>query len=101
MGNTLSLPDSISVEPAGIKKAILELEYAKVGGKANYELISKATVLQMKEQIPQIEQYLKTQGGNTAAVQPGQPTPTQPVQPSTATLSKDDIAKILSTAALE
>jgi protein-disulfide isomerase len=102
MGNSFSLPSSISVEPAGIKKAILELEYAKVGGKMNYELVSRATLLQMQDQIPQIEQYLKTHGGNTAAVQPGQPTqPAQPVQPATTTLSKDEIAKILSTASLE
>lgn len=96
MGNSFSLPSSISVEPAGIKKAILELEYAKVGGKMNYELVSKATLLQMQDQIPQIEQYLKTKGGNTQAAQPGQPTPT-----ATTVLSQDEIAKILSSAALE
>jgi protein-disulfide isomerase len=96
MGNSFQLPSSISVEPAGIKKAILELEYEKVGGKANYELVSKATLLQMKDQIPQIEQYLKTQGGNTAA-----PT-AQPNQPAaTSTMSPEEVAKILSSAALE
>jgi protein-disulfide isomerase len=93
MGNSFQLPSSISVEPAGIKKAILELEYEKVGGKANYELVSKATLLQMKDQIPQIEQYLKTQGGNTQAV--------QPTQPATTTISPEDVAKILSSASLE
>ncbi len=96
MGNSFQLPSSISVEPAGIKKAILELEYEKVGGKANYELVSKATLLQMKDQIPQIEQYLKTQGGNTAA-----PT-AQPNQPAaTSTMTPEEVAKILSSAALE
>ncbi len=99
MGNSLSLPNSISVEPAGIKKAILELEYAKVGGKTNYELVTKATQLQMQDQIPQIEQYLKTHGGNTAAVQPGQVA--QPTQPANTTLAQDEIAKILSSAAIE
>jgi protein-disulfide isomerase len=100
MGNSISLPSSISIEPAGIKKAILELEYAKVGGKANYELVTKATLLQMKEQIPQIEQYLKTQGGNTATTtQPGQPA--QPTQWTSNTMSLDDVAKIMASAALE
>jgi protein-disulfide isomerase len=95
MGNSFSLPSSISVEPAGIKKAILELEYEKVGGKTNYELISKATQLQMKDQIPQIEQYLKTQGGNTTA-------PTQQaVQPANTTMTQEEVAKILASASLE
>jgi hypothetical protein len=60
-GNSVALPTSISVDPVGIKKAILEIEYDKVGGKANYDIISKATMIQMTEQIPQMEQYIKTQ----------------------------------------
>ena len=60
-GNTLALPKSLSVDPVGIKRAILEIEYEKVGGKANYDIISQATMIQMKEQIPQMEQYIKTQ----------------------------------------
>ena len=61
MGNSISLPASITADTIGVKKALLELEYDKVGGKANYDLMSQATRLQMKEQIPQIEQYIKTQ----------------------------------------
>ena len=60
-GNSVALPTSISVDPVGIKKAILEIEYDKVGGKANYDIISQATMIQMKEQIPQMEQYISTQ----------------------------------------
>jgi hypothetical protein len=55
------LPASITTDTFGIKRAILELEYEKVGGKANYDLISQATRMQMQDQIPQIEQYIKTQ----------------------------------------
>ena len=61
MGNSISLPASITADTIGVKKALLELEYDKVGGKANYDLISQATRMQMKDQIPQIEQYIKTQ----------------------------------------
>ena len=97
MGNSFSVP-SISVDPVGIKKAMLELEYQKVGGKANYDIIAQATAIQMKEQIPQMEQYIKTKGGNTT---------TQGVTTNTATpvaastMSEADIAAVLTSAALE
>jgi protein-disulfide isomerase len=101
MGNSFSLPSSISVEPAGIKKAILELEYAKVGGKANYEIVQQATLLQMKEQIPQMEQYIKTKGGTAPSdgttTAPSQPAPT----PAPTTMSQDEIKAIISTASIE
>lgn len=61
MGNSISLPASITADSIGVKKAFLELEYDKVGGKANYDLVSQATRMQMQDQIPQIEQYIKTQ----------------------------------------
>jgi hypothetical protein len=60
-GNSISLPASITADSIGVKKALLELEYDKVGGKENYDLVSQATRMQMQEQIPQIKQYIETQ----------------------------------------
>jgi protein-disulfide isomerase len=94
MGNSLSLPTSIAVDPIWVKKAFLELEYDKVGGKANYDLVSQATRMQMQEQIPQIKQYIETQWGKT----PGS-TATPPAQATI--LDATQVAKVLSGAALE
>ena len=94
MGNSISLPASITADTIGVKKALLELEYDKVGGKANYDLMSQATRLQMKEQIPQIEQYIKTQWGKT-------PDTTTPVQAENQVLDAAKVDAIMSGAALE
>ena len=94
MGNSISLPASITADTIGVKKALLELEYDKVGGKANYDLMSQATRLQMKEQIPQIEQYIKTQWGKT-------PDTTTPVQAENQVLDAAKVDAIMSGTALE
>jgi protein-disulfide isomerase len=93
-GNSIPLPASITTDTFGIKRAILELEYDKVGGKANYDLVSQATRMQMKDQIPQIEQYIKTQWGKTPDTQ-------APVQAENQTLDAAKMGTILSGAALE
>lgn len=95
MGNSVNVP-SISVDPVGIKKAMLELEYQKVGGKANYDIIAQATAIQMKEQIPQMEQYIKTKGGNTQGTTTTAPTPAQ-----ASVMSEADIKAVLASATLE
>lgn len=79
----------------GIKKALLELEYDKVGGQKNYDLISRYSQLQLKEQIPQIEQFLKS-GGDQAATQ----NPQAATSP-TGTLTQDEIANLKKDAAIE
>ncbi len=86
-------------DTVGIKKALLELEYDKVGGQKNYETIQKYSQLQLKEQIPQIEQYVNSAGSGTT------PSPTtqadQTTQPSGWTLSQEDIANLKKGAAIE
>lgn len=94
MGNTLSFPGSISIDPVGIKKALLQMEYQKVGGKANYDVINEATLLQIKDQLPQMQQYIKTKGWTVADTGANQPT-------VTTSLSSDEVAAILSGAAIE
>lgn len=63
-GNSFVLPTSIGVDVIGLKRALLELEYEKVGGKENYDLVNQATLIQMKEQIPQIREFIKANGGS-------------------------------------
>lgn len=60
-GNSVTLPASTGIDAFGVKKALLEHEYDKVGGKENYDLISKATLIQMQSQIPQIKQFIESQ----------------------------------------
>ena len=55
----------------GIRKVLLDLEYEKVGGKQNYDLLQKYSQMQIKEQIDKIKQYVD--GG--AAPSAAQPTP--------------------------
>jgi hypothetical protein len=62
-GNSVTLPASTGIDALGVKRALLELEYEKVGGKDNYELVSKATRIQMQEQIPQIREFIESNGG--------------------------------------
>ncbi len=92
-GNSVPLPASTGIDALGVKKALLELEYEKVGGKENYDLISKATLMQMQEQIPQIKQFVESQGGTTTT------TPTTPA--AMQSLDQAKMEEILSTAALE
>ncbi len=59
IGNTFSI--SASNDPLGIKKAILEVEYTKVGGKSNYELLNQAQLIQFTENLPQLKEFIKSQ----------------------------------------
>jgi len=91
-GNSVTLPASTGIDALGVKKALLELEYEKVGGKENYDLISKATLIQMHEQIPQIREFVETSGGVVA----------KPSNNDTSlVLDADRIATILQGAAIE
>lgn len=63
----------------------LAIEYDKSGGKENYELITKAQQLQMKQQIPQIREFIK--GG-------GKANPAAPTQAATAPSTADAIKQL-------
>ncbi len=94
MGNSVSFPGSITVDPVGIKKALLEMEYQKVGGKANYDVVNQATLIQIKDQLPQMQQYIKTQWWKVDDTQPNEPL-------VTTSLTADEILTILSGASIE
>ena len=99
-GNSFSLPASISVDPVGVKKALLEIEYAKVGGKSNYDIMTQAQNLSVNDpqnpsNIEAMKKYISTFGSGAKA-------PTVPVAlASGATMTPAEIAVILSGAALE
>ncbi len=88
-GDTSGLDSSV-----GIRKVLLGLEYEKVGGKENYDLLQKYTQMQIKEQIPQIKKTVEW------GVMPSAQQPTEsPV--AQGTISPDDVKKILADASIE
>lgn len=80
----------------GIRKVLLDLEYEKVGGKENYDILQKYTQMQIKEQIPQIKKAVE--GGSVA-----QPSAQQPADSTAAQgmISPDEVKKILEDASIE
>lgn len=96
-GNSLTLPASTGIDALGVKKALLELEYEKVGGKENYELVSKATLIQMQEQIPQIKQFIESNGGTNDTTG----TTTSATPPVAQVMDAAQVEKIVSSAVLE
>ncbi len=59
IGNTFSI--SANNDPLGIKKAILEVEYMKVGGQANYALLNQAQLIQFTQNLPKLKEFIKSQ----------------------------------------
>ncbi len=100
-GNSFSLPSSISVDPVWVKKALLEIEYSKVGGKANYDIMTQAQNLSVNDpqnpsNIEAMKKYISTFASGTKAPIA---TPTTPAVG--ATLTPTDVAIILSGASIE
>ena len=101
MGNSFSLPASISVDPIGVKKALLEIEYSKVGGKANYDVMTQAQNLSINDpqnpsNIEAMKKYISTFGSGNKA-----PTATPTVPASGATMTPAEVATILSGASID
>lgn len=101
MGNTLPLPANISIDPVGVKRALLEIEYSKVGGKANYDIMTQAQNLSVNDpqnpsNITAMKQYIASFGSGA------KPTATTPTTtPVGGTLTQAEIATILSGATIE
>lgn len=107
-GNSFSLPGSISIDPVGIKKAILEVEYDKAGGKENYDLLAKAQQLSMNDpqnpsNLEAMKKYIASFGtGGTKINAPTTTTPTSPTDSGAGTvLDATKISKVLSDAVVE
>ncbi len=99
-GNSISLPDSFDIDPVGVKKALLEIEYSKVGGKTNYDIMTQAQNLSVNDpqnpsNIEAMKKYISTFGSGTKV-------PAAPIAlASGATMTPAEVAMILSGAALE
>jgi hypothetical protein len=98
-GNSVSLPASIGIDSLGVKKALLEIEYDKVGWKKNYDLVGQATRMQMKDQIPKIEEYIATEWWKNPAS--GSTNTDTPTPPANKTLTTDEMNKIVWSAYIE
>lgn len=103
-GNSISLSGNTTIDPVGIKKAILEVEYDKAGGKERYELMQQANLLSLTNQkspnfvsLDQIKTYIASFGsgwsdGSTAEVTSDSTFPT---------LASDKISAITADAAID
>lgn len=82
----------------GIKRVLLDLEYEKVGGKENYDILQKYSQMQIAQNIESFKNAIS--GTDTNQGSPAQ-------QPSVTSadqlkdISQDEIKKIVSTASLE
>lgn len=95
MGYTL--PFSATNDSLGIKRAVLEVEYDKVGGKENYDMLTQAQLIQFKQTLPQLKEFLKSQGGDV-----GSSTGTETAATDTSkTLDATKMAKLAENAAIE
>jgi hypothetical protein len=98
-GYGFSAPETTGV---GIKKAVtdavLDLEYAKVGGKENFELMQKAQRFSFQDQLAQVKQYVSGR-------EKGGPAPSNNGTESTSndvkTLSQEEIALLKKDAVIE
>jgi protein-disulfide isomerase len=82
-----------SDDSIGIKRVLLDLEYEKVGGKENYEILQKYSQMQITEQIAQIKSYVE---GTTPSVTAGTPT----AEPQ-GTISPENLEKLIKDASIE
>lgn len=94
--NSVSLPESTGIDSFGVKKALLEIEYDKVGWKENYDLITQANKLQLPEYLNQIKEFLATQGWKIPATTESLKAPAE-----SKVLKPDEVKKILSWAYIE
>lgn len=103
-GNSFSFSGNTSIDPVGIKKAILEVEYDKAGGKERYELMQQANLLSLTNpkspnyvSLDQIKTYIASFGSGWA-VGPTTGTTDDSTFP---TLAADKISAITADAAID
>lgn len=105
-GNSLSLPSSISVDPVGVKKAFLDIEYAKVGGRENYDIMAKAQLLSINDpqnpsNIKAMKKYIDTFASGTNTTNQATTTTTTPTPSGALSMTPSEVSAIVSTAVLE
>lgn len=93
-------------ELVGIEKvvydAVMKIEYEKVWGQKNYDLIQKANLMQLQSQIPEIEKYVNgTQNPNTNTQTQNNNPPTQTATPATKDITPEAITTLYKDAYIE
>ncbi|MBP9812064.1 thioredoxin domain-containing protein [Candidatus Gracilibacteria bacterium] len=92
------LPEQITQDSSmGIKRALLELEYEKVGGKETYDILQKYSQMQIAQNIDNFRNAVN--GQDVAAPGAAEPSPTaaDPLKD----ISQDEIKAIVGTASIE
>lgn len=71
------------------------IEYEKVGGKKNYDLLQEANIIQLEQQLPQIEEYIQASNGtNTGSA-------TETTDQNKGTFTQEEVANLLKDAYVE
>ncbi len=108
-GNSVPSFGDVSMDPLGIKRAVLEIEYDKVGWKANYDIMTRAQQLSVNDpqnpsNIANMKKYVESFSWTEQATTSTQPKPgTAPEfnSGSTVSFSPDTLKKILSDTVFE
>lgn len=105
-GNSLSVP-SMTIDPLGIKSAILEVEYDKAGGKANYDLLTRAQQLSLTDpqnqgNLAAMKQYVDSFGANGQRTEsPSNESGDLGNNGTPLSLTGEDLQNVLKTAAIQ
>ncbi len=81
-----------------VYNTIMGIEYEKVGGKKNYDLLQEANIIQLEQQLPQIEEYIQANGGNGTDASG---TTTQTTDQNKGTFTQEEVANLLKDAYVE
>lgn len=71
------------------------IEYEKVGGKKNYDLLQEANIIQLEQQLPQIEEYIQASNGTSTG------SATETTDQNKGTFTQEEVANLLKDAYVE
>ena len=102
----LSGNSTTSVSPDDIKSTLLSIEYDKVWGKENFELLNKVNLLNVNSQKEWMKQYVESnkaalESGSTTITPPSTETSTTESKSANGTLTQEEIKNILDWAVQE
>lgn len=96
---------SVTIDPLGIKSAILEVEYTKAGGKENYDILTRAQQLSLSDpqnqgNLKAMKQYIDSFGADTNTA--GAPADTSAATPGEdQVVSGEKLDKMINEASLQ
>jgi len=105
-GNSFSLPEKSGFDVLWVKRAILEVEYDKVWGKENYEIMQKAQKLSVMDpqnpsNIANMKKYVESFGTGTKTTQENTGTTSSETNSDFETMASGTLEKILASAVFE